>query len=428
MIVPNEYVCPITGRTHTIVYKNQNKDKLINYCNSVIFNLNNHIKSSYFFTVDTEGKINEIELCDVFVLQFAECFANKKDFIRYKITGKRNETIDLQDGFIIIDPDDDVKKALRSVFTNYYVYTIFFDIVRDVLGLMKLGIPVNGLPDKNGVVKCHTVIDTQYRSNSGIPFFCSTLSLKDTINQIDFPCKQLAAAKEQLELKSSIDFPRLIYENQGKSNSEIVPIYIDLIPYISNDIALTALSLLAYIRENSPIIETHSTQAKQLTKLWKEDKQIRIKYGSAAFLKELHNSQHILDNPEKNLFSTYICAFKLHKYAYAIKKADDNYPFRSKDLVKFCKAAQSRIDGKKNVKFPSKQNVYENLVKKGLKKYNIHGELEKILLNEYEQHKDESEYQTKDVFKTLGQCLHPYFSEFLEYHFKRWPQFMNKRY
>ncbi|EAY20342.1 hypothetical protein TVAG_193180 [Trichomonas vaginalis G3] len=406
-MLPSTFKCPITGRTHTIVYKNQNKDKLIKYCNDLADYIKNHPKQYKYLAVDTEGKINVADLNDVFVIQFAECFVNHNDLINYYIDDSAEESIELQDGFIIFDPDDDVKRALRLIFSNYFIYTIFFDITRDVLGLYKLGIPINGKPDKTGKVTLHTVIDTQFRPN--IPYFQSKFGLKDVVKSISFPCKELEAAKDQLEIKESVNFSQLIYENLGKPNSEIIATYAGFLQYISNDIAFTALSLLPYIKTCTSIKTMHSLQAKQLTQLWKEENTIGVDFGSILLEKAVRYSKDTLQNPTKDLYNTCICAMKLIKYYDAIKEFKKSFPFTKQELIQFQEIATEWINGDKSRKFPAAFNL-----KADISEFRITGKLNDEFFRIWIEIKDKVPHNSGNTLIHICNKIHPQLYDFLK--------------
>ncbi|EAX86795.1 hypothetical protein TVAG_147370 [Trichomonas vaginalis G3] len=254
MDYPKTYRCPIAQQiVHKIVYENQNKAEFIQYVHAQIQEMKDKKGTHKYFAVHTDRSFTQIGFDDLFIIEIAQCFRDFPNLAQFRISVEEKQYVNLESGFILINPDDEVKEALSSILTSYTVHPIMYDFLRDYTALIMHGINVNtGIRNKKDSFQ---IYDPQAAFITKAAPYISSVTLDDAIKQIKFECYETIAAIDTIEVPN---YPKLIYENQGKSNTEIIQEYIKYLPYFVSRPALVALSVLRAISKAGTLYDIRS--------------------------------------------------------------------------------------------------------------------------------------------------------------------------
>lgn len=228
---PDSVTCPITNCTHQVVYKDQNKKNLLDYVESMI-NTMNSVKHYYaYFAIGIECKAKHEAIDDIGIIELAQFFDTKPPkYITYQNSDLK---VNLKNGFIIIEPDDEIKANLSKLFQHYHTYIVFFNIYRDLSSLWNHGIKLNIMH----------IIDASYRDQ----ITAKNLRLNQAIHGLEDRVEFSALAKAQTR-NSWVDWSKRLYTQQSLSNEEAIRSYNDILQYASNNLFFTALSIFDFLK------------------------------------------------------------------------------------------------------------------------------------------------------------------------------------
>ena len=332
MSLPETCICPITGNVHKIVYKNQNKQEFINYINNEIEELKNNKQMYKTFAVHTDRSLKQFGFNDLAVIEIAQCFRDFPNLRKFKIDPKQEQYTNLEDGFIIIQPDGDIKKVLGSLFYAPRANFIFFDLIHEATVLRSNKIKVNIGCNIDG--KYYSpMIDTSIRRNRE-----HFKTLEDAASNFPFTClENINAIKDA----SNYDIPKIIFECQNLSDDEIINKYAELLPYYSSRAALVALSVLKTISDEGMLKNIGYLIIQKVKK-----------FNQTSLLwNEINFNCHLLTNMENHIHASWLYVNNLIVHKNEIQKIKPNFKYLPK-LNEYLDYCLQKLGVKKDEELP----------------------------------------------------------------------------
>ena len=242
-IVPNTVRCSVTGVEHIVVHGEVNKNKFNNYLHNLKGRMDNNEHVN--IAIDCEGWVLGVKRSSLGMIQMAECFT--EHILDRQIDVKNGEkvSLNLKPGFIVKTPIDPTTIALiTSVFTHKNITLITFDFTADLAAMNEIGIGFN--PKR--------IIDSQpCTKNKGKDIFTNITSngLK-SVCLMAKNCVEYEAAKNALNNKKTVDFNEkyVMYNNNADPFS--ASLNDEFWKYAADDVALTAMALVARLSKYIP--------------------------------------------------------------------------------------------------------------------------------------------------------------------------------
>lgn len=140
MSFPDSVQCPITMNNQKIVYRNQNKDAFLDFIRKELDDFRQNIKIHKFYAIHTDRSLTKFGFDNLYVIEIAPCLRRYQNIFRYQIDTAQKQLLNLEEGYIIIDPDNDIINALNELFKPKRIHPILFDLVREHSALASIGI------------------------------------------------------------------------------------------------------------------------------------------------------------------------------------------------------------------------------------------------------------------------------------------------
>lgn len=232
---PNTIKCPISQAKHRVVYRDNNKDTIIDYCNRKIAELNSKPSAILLYAIGTEGKAKFSQIDDLGIIQFAQIYCTDTKFLGKTYNTNYLYHANIRNGFIVIEPDNEIKETLTNLFNHPKVYKVFFNISRNLTVLFN-----------NGIKFDQNIIDTQAITSHSMN--CN-YSMKDTIDSMVTEGIDIGNdAKILFYQQEKIDFSERLVTNINLSDEEAFKKYGEILQHASNDILFTCMSFFHFFR------------------------------------------------------------------------------------------------------------------------------------------------------------------------------------
>ena len=393
MSFPDSYQCPITNCMHKVVYQEQNKEAFLNYVNEEIKDTQKKNTNKYF-AIHTDRSLKTFGFNDLFVIEIAQCFRDFPNLQYYKIDTNVEQYVNLEDGFIIFQPDHDVKSAIKKLIKTQGIHIIFYDLMHEY--------PVLASNDIRIYMTSSKLIDTIIRN--GKTSYSFKYSLEKAVLSINFKCMENIDAIKNLP---DVDFPKLIFECQNKSEEEVIDTYRELLPYYSSRAALVALSIFPVIQSFTTLSNINNANQKVINRILYEESQ--AKYGS-VLVKQLTIAHSLLNNIEKHPHASWLFIENLLVQIDDIPKIKSDFKYLPdlQELRTFClkKLGVMKDDG---LPPPESQSfATSSPFSTKMAKFKITGELHDLLRSQYQELVSEREGKTvefEDVIESFENPL-----------------------
>ncbi|EAY13497.1 hypothetical protein TVAG_343260 [Trichomonas vaginalis G3] len=384
MSIPASFLCSVSGKEHTIVYRHQNKAEFITYINKEL----DEIKKTHshrYYAIHTDRSLTKFGFNDLYVIEIARCFSNINNIKYYQVSTNVLQTDFIDDGFIIIDPDEDVKNAISSLLNSYTIHPVMFDFLHHYTALVTHSIKVNtGDASKNFSFQ---IFDPQAAHlSSGMEPYILSATLEEVVEEITF---KFGTDKKAIQDLPKFDFPKLIYQNQNKNDEEIIDKYIELLPYYASRVALVALSLLQAIYLKGSVINLGAILIKKRD--YYLNKNLTDRAAGLLFQK-IRLADHYLQNIDDHPYESWLYIHDLLVQENMIKSVSHDFKYLP-DLQEYLDYCDEIVQPhkKKTMLVPDSQSTITTSTPFSMQmaQYKVSGTLRKFLTNAYDNMKND---------------------------------------